>query len=204
MALFPKTRQILIDVPIGLPWRECPSRPCELQARAWLRPWGRASSVFSPPCREAVHSSSYREACARNQAELGKQLSMQTWNICQKIAEVDLFLRAESGSLAPLREAHPEVCFAALNGGTAMSWPKKTAEGAAERLAVLRAHAPDAEALVTRVLSEQRRSSVQRDDVIDALACCVTANSGDLSSLHGDPLRDLCGLPMEMVHIALS
>ena len=156
--------------------------------------------MFSPPCRDAAHAGNYREACARNQRELGKQLSIQSWNICNKIAEVDQFLRRQAGQRTQLREAHPEICFAALNGGVAMSAPKKTSEGAAQRLAVLARYERNSTVLVGRVLAEQRRSAVQRDDVIDALVCYITANQPELASLRGEPARDQYGLAMEMVH----
>ena len=35
LASWSTAQRILVDIPIGLPWRDCPSRPCDRQARAF-------------------------------------------------------------------------------------------------------------------------------------------------------------------------
>ena len=57
LRAWPSTATVFVDIPIGLPSRACPSRRCDTEARQRLGS-GRASSVFSPPCRGA--------ACATN------------------------------------------------------------------------------------------------------------------------------------------
>jgi predicted RNase H-like nuclease len=67
-------------------------------------------------------------------------------------------------------EVHPEVCFWALNHHSPMKHNKKTREGAAERIAVLRPVFPDIE----RHLAN-RPTRVGADDLLDAGAAAWTA-----------------------------
>jgi predicted RNase H-like nuclease len=82
---------ILIDIPIGLPFKE--PRACDLEARKLLGK-GKTSCLFPPPCREALAAETYEAACEINKKILGKKISWQTWNISKKIKEVDDFLLA--------------------------------------------------------------------------------------------------------------
>lgn len=197
----PATALVLVDIPIGLPWSGCATRPCDAMARRMLGP-RRASSVFPAPSRSASYAATIEEARARNIAEVGRSLSTQAWGICPKVAEVDALLQPAPGVRTRVREVHPEVCFWALNGKRAMAHSKSTREGRGERLSVLTKYEPRSAALVDQALSEQRRAAVQCDDVLDALAAYVTASvvPGPLLSLQGAPDRDLHGLPMEMLY----
>ena len=85
----------------------------------------RGSSVFAVPCREALSARTYRQACRINQRILGVKLSIQTWNIAAKIREIDTWLCTNPKLQPKIRESHPELCFWALAGGHAMSYPKK-------------------------------------------------------------------------------
>src|SRR5262249_46851631 len=77
VAAFEDAHQILIDIPIGLPWRDVPKRPCDTLARSRLgRP--RSSSVFAPPCREAAHAHTPSDAYKTNMAILKRGLTKQT------------------------------------------------------------------------------------------------------------------------------
>src|SRR6266446_8004885 len=111
---------VLIDVPIGL-LRSGPRR-CDLQARNLLG--ARRSSVFPAPGRRLLRARRY-----------GRQCSIQLWNILHKIREVDeaMTLRLQRR----VREAHPEVSFALLNGAP-LRFAKKSADGEAERRRLLR------------------------------------------------------------------
>src|SRR3990167_4972582 len=61
VAAFPDAERICVDVPIGLPSREAPIRPCDQRAREVLgRP--RGSSVFPVPCREALRAATIEQA----------------------------------------------------------------------------------------------------------------------------------------------
>jgi predicted RNase H-like nuclease len=165
---------IMVDVPIGLPWRDVPIRPCDTMARKTL---GRArrSSVFPVPCREATRARTAADARRFNLAELGRSLSQQTWGICEKIAQVDRLLTDAPSLATRLREVHPEVCFWALSGCRPMEHRKSTVEGQSERLRVLARYEPHAARLRQRVLAERRRADVQADDVLDALVALPAA-----------------------------
>jgi predicted RNase H-like nuclease len=197
----PEAALVLVDIPIGLPWSDCPSRPCDVMARQVLGR-RRASSVFPAPSRSAAYATTLEDARIRNLAEVGRSLSAQAWGICAKVAEVDALLQPAPGVRARVKEVHPEVCFWALNGDRAMAHSKSTREGRDERLRVLAKHEPGSAALLSRALSEQRRKAVQCDDVLDALAAYITAavTTDAVTALRGLPLRDQCDLPMEMLH----
>lgn len=197
----PTTALVLVDIPIGLPWSACPTRPCDAIARRMLGR-RRASSVFPTPSRSASYAANIGEARARNIVEVGRSLSAQAWGICAKVAEVDALLRPVPGVRSRVREVHPEVCFWALNGKQAMAHSKSTRAGRDERLNVLSKYEPRSAALVSKALNEQRRAAVQCDDVLDALAAYVTASAAPdaLLALQGEPDRDQHGLPMEMLY----
>lgn len=197
LASWRAAERILVDIPIGLPWRDCPSRPCDQQARALLGP--RASSVFSPPSRRA--SANIGQARALNLNEVGRSLSAQAWGICKKIVEVDRVMLEDSTTKRKVIEVHPEVCFWGLNGGKPMQRRKSKPDGIRERLATLLVWQPEADTLLQRVLRETRRLDVQADGVLDALVALVTgcAVAGKLQRLVGVPSADDQGLPMQMV-----
>jgi len=99
---------VAVDMPIGLSSNGV--RTCDTLARKILgRP--RASSVFTPPIRAALVSSSYEEACAVNQAVTGKRISIQAFHIRNKIAEVDDMLRTLADEDVRVFEVHPELSF---------------------------------------------------------------------------------------------
>jgi len=153
-----------IDVPIGL---LDGARACDRAARKILgQP--RGSSVFSPPCRSAIRSKTYAEACEANYSGVGRKISRQAWGIAKKIREVDDVMMAEAQTWA--FEVHPEVCFWALSGCCPMRHGKKTADGRAERLLLIRSIFSDID-----VHLAQRPQHVGIDDVLDAAAAAWTA-----------------------------
>lgn len=189
---------MLIDIPIGLPFKG--PRPCDAAARRFLKP-KKGSCVFPPPCREALHAGSYEEACEINFRRLGKKISRQSWGIAPKIREVDAFLRSTPETHGRIREAHPEVCFAALSGSPLIS-SKKTVDGISERLEILRPFLPDIDSLVLHAFIANRRNGTALDDILDALALAVSARHASRHplTLPPNPGRDLKGLPMEIVY----
>jgi predicted RNase H-like nuclease len=156
---------------IGLPERIGPEgRAPERLIRRALG--ARRSSVFSTPCRAAVYAASYPEACAaaRAHSDPPRALSKQAFNIFPKMREIDGLLRARPALRPVLREVHPETTFCVLNGDRPMTSGKKTQEGVAERMAILRrAGIPDG------VVTTRLRGAAA-DDVIDALAVLVTTH----------------------------
>ena len=198
----PDAAWILIDIPIGLVSDGSAERTVDALARGLLKPH-RHTSVFSPPCREALEAQTYAEACRINHAIRGRKISIQTWHILPKIKEVDHFLQATPRARNVLRETHPEICFWALAGGRAMMHPKRKAAGRKERLEVLEKTDPHAGAIYRAALQQFPRYQVARDDILDALVNAVTAKRlrAAGTTLPQKPPRDRRGLAMEMVHL---
>jgi predicted RNase H-like nuclease len=196
---------MLIDVPIGLPWKDAPVRPCDVLARRVLG-HPRRSSVFPPPCREATHAPTPMEAREANLDVLQRALTKQTLAIREKIAEVDSVVLTDRRAASCIREVHPEICFWSLAGHRSMRYKKSTAEGRRERLLTLNRYEPSSSRLLDRALSETRRAQLQADDVLDALVALITAEvpPGELRVLRGEPDRDQCGLTMEMAYREIS
>ena len=151
---------IAIDTPIDLPV-DVP-RAAERLARGRLP--GRASTVFNAPAAAVLRAADYPAANAANRAALGLGLSKQAWYLVPKIRDVHEWLTTSPD--VPVVEAHPEVCFAAMNGGVLVDG-KTTVPGEALRRALLAAHGLD-------VVAERRRG-VAVDDVLDAAATAWTA-----------------------------
>lgn len=200
LAAYPEAKRIGIDMPIGLPHAGYPVRECERLARKLLG--RRASSVFSPPCRAAANAGDFTEARVLNQRELGPSLSVQAWNICPKIAEVDRALLATSASAQRVFEVHPEVSFTALAGGQPMAHRKSTCEGKQERLALLSRWLPQAAAWRDDAMTRYKRSVLQEDDILDGLVVLLVARAeaAQLRFLPEDTVLDERGLPMRMVY----
>lgn len=198
--LVQQNRLSLIDIPMGLLDSGGPHRQCDQYARRELG-MPRAASVFSAPCRAAVYAKSYDQACRLNFKCLGKKLSKQTWNITDKIRQLDELLQIHPELHTKLRECHPEVAFWALNHSQAMQNKKKEAQGREQRLHVLSRHLPTAWTIVDHCLQTYRRKEVVADDIVDAMALAVTAKLGhkQLQCLPPHPPLDDRGLAMEIV-----
>ena len=194
---------IAIDMPIGL-LREPRKggRDADAALRRVLGP--RRSSVFSPPPRGILQCAEYHQALAACRATGdGTALSKQAWNITPRIREVDAFVRAALAHAdAPrLFEVHPEMCWAVMRSGDPLAprparHAKRTAEGHAERLALLAAHGlpPSADAM-----NLVRPGTASRDDALDAHAALWTAwrlARGTAHCTPSVPPLDACGLPM--------
>lgn len=200
-SVFSGAGAVLIDIPIGLLSETGRGRECDRAARKVLSPL-RHTSVFSPPCREALSANSYAEACDINQRACARKISIQTWGICAKIKEVDDFLQSRPETVGVLRETHPEVCFWALAGGVPMKHSKKRSEGGTERLDLLERIYPQSRALFQDALGRYLRRDLSRDDIIDTLANAVTSvllKDGG-ATLPENPPPDRCGFVMEIVY----
>ncbi|HUZ73117.1 MAG TPA: DUF429 domain-containing protein [Stellaceae bacterium] len=177
----------MIDMPIGLP--DTGYRACDRAARLLL---GAARSrVFLGARRPLLgYRHDYRAAHAWAKAD-GKGLSRQCFNILNKIAEVDALMTPVRQ--AAIREAHPELVFQRLSGGTALP-PKKSPEGRRRRRDLVAAHGFDA---IDRWLAALGGSGARPDDLLDACALALAA-----AAPHGTvPCRaetDARGLKMEI------
>lgn len=196
LALVEAPVVLAVDMPIGLTDRfVAGGRRCDQDARKLLGP-GWTSSVFSPPARVALEATDHAEAMKRQ----GGGLSIQSFNITPRIREVD-------ASLSPLvqsrvHEAHPELAFRHLNGGSPLSARKHTEAGRRERIRLIREvfgeRLPDA-LLARRGLGA---TAVGVDDVLDA---CVLAHVAWLIHRReayrvpaSEPPRDARNLRMEI------
>jgi predicted RNase H-like nuclease len=178
---------LAVDMPMGLP--EDGARACDLAARRRLG--ARRSSVFPTPVRATLDAPTYAEALARSRDACGRGLSRQAFNLLAKMAELDGTIRPDLQDRVV--EAHPEMAFARLAGAPCVH-AKRTAEGRAERLALLRgAGLGDLAAL--------RLAGAAPDDVLDAAALTLTAARvrDGLAERLGDGARDARGLRMEIV-----
>ena len=153
-----------IDIPIGL--LDGP-RACDIAARKLLGA-RRGSSVFPTPCRVAVRAGSYEKASAVNRSTTGRSLSRQAWGIAPKIRQVDDAITSSCQQWA--FEVHPEISFWNLNGKNPMKFKKKSKEGKAERLLLLRTPFPGIDLHL-----QTRPHHVGADDLLDAAAAAWTA-----------------------------
>lgn len=151
---------VAIDIPIDLPVDT--ARVAEKLARRQLP--GRASTVFNAPAAAVLDAVDYPSANAANRTALGLGLSKQTWYLVPKIRDVHEWLTTNPS--VPVVEAHPEICFAAMNGGVLVDG-KTTAAGESLRRSLLAAYGLDVVA--------ERRPGVAVDDVLDAAATAWTA-----------------------------
>ncbi|MEV7395931.1 DUF429 domain-containing protein [Aeromicrobium sp. NPDC092404] len=174
-----RVEAVAIDIPIDLPTTE--PRNVERLARARLP--GRASTVFNAPASDVLDAPDYHAGNAANRAALGLGLSKQTWYLVPKIREVRDWLAGRSG--VPVVEAHPEVCFAAMNGGVVIDG-KTTAAGEAARVRLLADHGIE--------VTATPRRGVAVDDVLDAAATAWTARrvaDGVAERLPAEPREQL-------------
>ncbi len=185
-----------VDVPIGFSSGPM-SRDVEAAMRAFLV--GKGSSVFNTPSRPALGASSQAEASAINRATLTEVkragVSAQTYGIFPKMREMDGVVRQVGQGV--IREGHPEVTFAEMNGKPVLT-SKKAAAGIAERIALLIARGFDAD----RLAQTKRKLQAKPDDIIDAVAMLWTA-SRFVESKHETyppvPSRDAVGLEMSVI-----
>ncbi len=182
--------RVLADMPIGLLSSEQKlggSRPCDVQARKLLGK--KHSSIFNPPCIEALHEKSYQQASATNFGVLGKKLSKQSWNIAPKIREINAFLHLNPSWRNNMLEAHPELSFLQLNGNIHLQFSKKTREGIEERLSILQAYYPASATLFSKMLSDPAlKGRATADDRVDAICLAV------LNRHRGEKLENISDL----------
>jgi len=199
---------ILIDVPIGLREDSAKKRPCDVAARDKLG-FPRQRSVFAVPIRDAVHEDDYEDGEQIQEDRTDGSIGRQSWNITDLIARLDTFLlETEPDAVGTIREAHPEVCFWALNGESATDCSKRQQPAAAfwERVKILK----DIDDKITDNIRDAGTDldiKVRNDDIVDGFALALTASpkTGDLRTLpdqwpkgdEGDPKR----VSMEMVYM---
>ncbi|HVZ53312.1 MAG TPA: DUF429 domain-containing protein [Pseudolabrys sp.] len=191
---------VAVDMPIGLPERSgIGGRAAENAVRPLLEK--RQSSVFSVPSRAAIYAADYGDACRIAQAtsDPPRKVSKQLFNIAPKIREVDELLRADVGLVPRLFEVHPELAFWRLNGGQALTEPKKVKSRCYERGLAQRRGLLIGAGLPAAAVNERPPRGAAPDDLIDALACAAIArriHAGTARPFPNPPPRDAYGLPM--------
>jgi predicted RNase H-like nuclease len=191
---------VAIDIPIGLPERSGHGgRAAENLVRPLLGL--RQSSVFSVPSRAAVYAGDYGEACrlALATCDPPRKVSKQLYLIAPKICEVDGILCADPALARRVFEVHPELAFWRLNGGRALAEPKKVKGRPYPPGLALRRQLLIEAGLADSIIDDDPPPGAGVDDVLDALACAITARrifSGIAQPFPDPPPRDARGLPM--------
>ena len=196
VSRYPVFDEFLIDMVIGFPDCENDVRPDSL-ARKIVVP--RTSTIFPVPCRTAVYASTEKEQILCNQQALGKSLAKQTMAIIPKMKELDTFLNENDVYKNVIKESHPEVCFARLNGSVVMS-KKSEKDGMLERVDILKKYVPMI--VITDILQKAKQYKCNADDIVDALCLAVTANlnvQGKAEPIPARPQKDAMGLEMQMI-----
>ncbi|HMF04829.1 MAG TPA: DUF429 domain-containing protein [Acidimicrobiia bacterium] len=158
LAALPDETVVAVDMPIGLVDEYRPGgRDADRAARTELGP--KRTSVFSAPPRPVLGARTLPEARRR-----GGRLTLQTLNLLPRIEDVD---RVMTPALqARVFEVHPELSFAAMDGGRPVLAPKRAARGSEERRVLLaRAGVPVPE----------RPRGAALDDLLDACALAWSA-----------------------------
>ncbi|MBI4201651.1 MAG: DUF429 domain-containing protein [Chloroflexi bacterium] len=197
LAAYPELHVMAEDIPIGLLDTEPGERSCDREARAVLM--ARRSSVFPAPRRFLLGVTPYSKANALSKEQAGRGLSAQTYNIMDKVREVDDVVRVTGQGT--VREVHPEVCFWAMNRKRPMTHYKKTPQGRLERRLLLATHLEE-DLVQASEAQAPRRGIAGLDDLYDALAALWTARrilEGQSERLpRGLVQRDSLGLAMEI------
>ena len=200
---------ILVDIPIGLV--EEGLRECDEEAREVLESV-RPNSVFWTPPRSAIEAKTYDEAKALTDELSPKGLTTQAWGIAPRIRELDEFLAEVPEAQGKVRESHPEVCFAKLNGGEPPEPGKQDDEGIEARLDILEDWEDGTREAYEELIEEYVEppahvrlvSTNDRDDVVDAMALALTVAKadGEFETLPEEPPKDAeRGIPIEIVYV---
>ncbi|AWC21725.1 DUF429 domain-containing protein [Aminobacter sp. P9b] len=212
LAAMPDDTVVAVDMPIGLPdFTTKGGRGPEALVRPLLGQ--RQSSVFSIPSRAAVHAEAAAftdieawYAAHRRSSDVAMRtsvprrgVSIQAFGIFSKIREIDALMIARPELRGRVIESHPEVAFWRLNGGQAMSLPKKikgsvNPAGMAERKTLL-ARCGHERSFLDQALPR----GAATDDFLDACAMMLIAERhrrGETVSFPSPPGRDSHGIPV--------
>lgn len=173
------------DIPIGLTEFEFKRTLDEKMRKVISKK--RKSSIFTAPCRNAVYADSYENAKKANLIETGKSISIQAWNICPKIREMEDFIL--KNPVINLWESHPELCFEKLNNKPLL-YKKKDPLGKHERLIILLHFFPHFEKTIKHFISENKSKT---DDVLDAVCLAIMGYLGiknKFSSILPEAVKD--------------
>ena len=119
-----------------------------------------------------MYANDYHEANRINKDVLGKGISVQAWNICAKIKELDIFLTQHPHLKFKFKERHPELCFKRIKGSS-LKFKKKTKEGFEERMKLLKTKYLDLEFAYNRGRNVFLKKDVANDDILDSLVLAL-------------------------------
>lgn len=202
LSRWPEAECVFIDMPLGLP-SGADRRRCDTLARQLL-PGRRSSSIFTPPCRQALAAPDHAAATRINRRVTGRGLSIQAWHLCPRILEVDGLLRERPELRHLVLEAHPELLFTLLSterdppSGPPPLPSKRSAEGTRRRREILEKLVPHANELLDSV--QVLRRDAAPDDWVDALVLAAVARrtAGRPARLPEPPEVDEHGIPMAL------
>jgi predicted RNase H-like nuclease len=184
LGTLPGDAVVAVDIPIGLADRHEPGgRDVDRAARTQLGP--KRNSVFSAPPRSVLGARTLADARRR-----GGRLTVQTLNLLPRVEDVDTVVTPQLQSR--VFEVHPELSFAAMDGGTPVLAPKRSATGARHRRSLLAR---------AGVEVPERPRGAALDDVLDACALVWSAGriAGGIALRIPDvSTRDARGLRMEL------
>lgn len=163
---------VFIDMPINLTDRDT-GRTCEAEARKQL-PAPYKSTIFPSPCLSAVYASSYEQANLFHREKTRKGLSIQSWNLCTKIKELDIALNHTSKRDC-FYESHPELSFAALNDNIFPPHKKKTSEGQKQRIEIIATYL-DSTSPIDDFLKATKRKDIALNDILDSICLAIAAS----------------------------
>ena len=193
--------RIFIDIPIGLSSKSI-QRKIDQKLREKL-PKGKKSSVFNAPCRQAVRANNYIQAKEINKKILSKSISIQSWNITNKIKEVDEFLIKNKNKQLNIHESHPELCFINLNSGVPLKNNKKTKQGVIERVSILNKFIKNTEDILEKNYHQYKNENIKRDDILDAISLAISVkkwSENGKRKITQCPGYDEKGLPFEIYY----
>lgn len=135
-----------------------------------------------------------------NKKMTGKGLSKQTWNICPKIREMDVFLQKNLKAREIFIESGPELCYGYLDDNKPMNHYKKTPEGIEERLSILENNNDNCLTPIVIGSSKYKRTEMTLDDIMDAWIMAIRASKGrtNLQFIPENVQYDSTGLPMRI------
>jgi predicted RNase H-like nuclease len=166
IALRKELALIVVDIPMGL--LDKGAREADTAARQQLG--SRRSCVFTAPIRPILDCKTREEPSNKWFRIEEKKCTCQLWGIIPKIREVDELLRESPRTRKRIREGHPEVSFAVMNGGEPLLTRKRKKEGQLERIGLLKETFGDE---VERLLNSIKARF--HADLIDAFSMLWTA-----------------------------
>lgn len=172
-------------------------RQCEVEARRLITPHG--SRVFKTIPRAVLKFSQCEWRAANDWAKNAGfgGISKQIWNIRPRIIDIDRAIRP--ADQRRIHEAHPELAFARLNGGTALD-SKHTSSGLATRKRLL---SLAGFTNFDKWLRDLRGKGAKADDLYDACVLVLTARNilrGKGKFVPADEQRDSRGLRMAIAY----